>query len=55
MMIRQKSRINCIKHGDHSSAFFHRSARDRQSRNCIKSLIDDGGNIFHSLGKIKKW
>ncbi|XP_062014370.1 uncharacterized protein LOC133730878 [Rosa rugosa] len=40
---RQRSRAVWLKDGDKNSAFFHRKASNRRSRNCIKGLLDDSG------------
>ena len=39
----QRSRQNWLRDGDQNTAFFHRKANQRRSRNTIKGVKDDGG------------
>ena len=39
----QRSRQNWLRDGDQNTAFFHRKASQRRSRNTIKGVMDDGG------------
>lgn len=41
---RQRSRVLWLKDGDRNSAFFHRRASNRKSRNKVKGLNDAAGN-----------
>ncbi|KAL6124266.1 hypothetical protein ACLB2K_076780 [Fragaria x ananassa] len=41
---RQRSSITWLKDGDRNSAFFHRRACNRKSKNTIKGMIDESGN-----------
>lgn len=50
----QKSRLNWMKHGDHNTAFFHRTTQTRASKNSIKRLISANGVELTDFSEIKK-
>ncbi|XP_014755959.1 uncharacterized protein LOC104584065 [Brachypodium distachyon] len=39
----QRGRVNCLRHGDSNSNFFHNFASARKKKNTIKYLIDEAG------------
>ncbi|XP_062021216.1 uncharacterized protein LOC133737727 [Rosa rugosa] len=51
---RQRFRAIWLKYGDRNSAFFHRRASNRKSRNTIKGLVDEDGVWQNDPSEIKR-
>lgn len=45
---RQKSRVQWLKEGEHTTRFFHRSTMENIAHNRISSIKDEGGNLLNS-------
>lgn len=41
--LKQKSRVNWLKAGNHNTVYFHRVIKERQSKKRISCLINDAG------------
>ena len=50
----QKSCIRWLGAGDHNTVFFHRAVMTRISRNTIKKLVNDAGEVLTKVSDIKK-
>jgi len=53
MFWRQKSRVQCLKEGEHNTRFFHKSSMVNRDHNRISSIKDEGGNLLNSHDEIE--
>jgi hypothetical protein len=48
IMMKQRSRLDCLKEGDQNTSFFHSKARERAQVNHISALRKEDGTIVTS-------
>lgn len=52
-ILKQKSRIQWLQHGDQNFSYFHRITRAKKSKNHIRSLINEHGQVVEDIQQIK--
>lgn len=46
---KQRAKQQWLMHGDKNSIFFHHCTTQRRKVNCIESVADERGKVYHSL------